>query len=229
MYFPRKIPLPPSPLPARRPPRKLWAFPRGPTVNFPSESADTMLAQMAQEGQAVLAVPQGRREISKIKYSHDAMIDMMIADPRVTQSQLAAYFGRTPSWISIVVNSDVFKARLAARKAELVDPEISLTMRERIEALTTQSLKILQEKLAKPADQVPDNLAVKALEMGSKALGLGGNAAPQVLVTSEERVSRLAHRLLALQGGVVSAPLEQAPAGSASGDVVDVASREVGQ
>jgi hypothetical protein len=103
---------------------------------------------------------------------------MLIADPTISQNSIAAYFGRTPTWISIVINSDAFQSYYAARKAEVVDPELVASIRERFQALTVRSLQVLQEKLTRPADQIPDNLALKAAELGAKGLGVGGNAPP---------------------------------------------------
>lgn len=137
----------------------------------------------------------------KMRYSHKAMVDLILEDPTLSQNAVAAYFGRTPAWISTIFTSDAFKAQLEARRAEVVDPDLRLSLRERFEALATQSLKVLQEKITRPADQVNDMLVLKAVELSSKALGIGGNAAPQVLLTSEERLSGLAHRLIALRGG----------------------------
>lgn len=148
----------------------------------------------------------------KIRYSHEAMVEMLIASPWMRQNDLAKYFEMTPSWISTIVTSDAFQAKLAARREEVVDPELRLSLKERFEALVTQSLRVLQEKLSRPADDVPDNLALRAMEIGGKALGIGGNAPTPVVVTSEERLAKLAERLVALRGG---------------GRVIDVESRTV--
>jgi hypothetical protein len=166
-------------------------------------TVDTLLAEMAQAGQrrprAELA-PVGAKP-PKMRYSHQAMADMLLENPWMSQNQLAAHFGRTPSWISTIVTCDAFQALLAERREDVIDPEMKLRIEERFKALTAQSLRVLQEKLSKPADQVPDNLALRAAELGAKALGIGGNAPTPVVVTSEERLTNLAHRLIALRGG----------------------------
>ena len=177
---------------------------------------DQMLEEMAEQGREQKVGPRGGTIFArppKMRYSHQAMVDLVLEDPTLSQNAIAAYFGRTPSWISTIFTSDAFKAQLEARRAEIVDPELRMSLRERFEALATQSLKVLQEKISRPADQVSDQLVLKAVELGAKALGIGGNAPQQVLVTSEERLSSLAHRLIALRGG--------------QGAVVDVESRQV--
>lgn len=144
--------------------------------------------------------------IARVKYSHDAMIDQMIENPAISQTQLAAMFGYTGPWVSRVVNSDAFLARLAERKSDLVDPAIALTLDEKFRSLASQSLDIIQEKLH--ATRNPDT-ALKALELSTKALGYGARqqnlnvqqnfvvAMPQQMSTPEawaEQHKHIAHR-----------------------------------
>ena len=177
-------------------------------------SADAMLEQMGIEGaeQVQLGKRVGAKP-PKIRYTHDGMIDLVIQNPAISQNEIATLFGYSPAWVSIVFTSDAFKAQLEARRAEVVDPELRASLRERFEALTTQSLRILQAKLARPAADVPDNLVLKTLELGAKSLGIGGHAQQQVVITSEDRLASLAHRLIALRGG--------------GSDVVDVTARQL--
>lgn len=112
--------------------------------------------------------------IARVKYSHDAMIDMMIQNPVVSQGELALQFGYTQAWVSRVVNSDAFLARLAERKKDLVDPSIALTLDEKFRAMANQSLDIIMDKLS--VTKNPDT-ALKALELSSKALGYGARQA----------------------------------------------------
>lgn len=169
-----------------------------------STQADSLLGEMAQAGQAA----SGERAVGpvgakppKMRYSHKAMADLVLDNPWLTQNQIAAHFGYSPSWVSTIMTCDAFQAQLDARREEIIDPELKLRIEERFRALTAQSLRVLQEKLSKPASEVPDNLALRAAELGAKALGIGGNAPTPVIVTSEERLSNLAHRLIALRGG----------------------------
>lgn len=112
--------------------------------------------------------------IARVKYSHDAMIDLILANPGVTQNALAAHFGYSVPWVSRVVNSSAFQARLAERKTELVDPTIVMNLEEKLEIMAHQSIDILTEKLATVKN--PD-MAFKALELSTKALGFGARQA----------------------------------------------------
>lgn len=136
------------------------------TTTFPLPNSPYLRQQSAPlEGTESAA-----NAIARVKYSHDAMIDQMISNPAVSQGQLAAMFGYTQAWVSRVMNSDAFLARLAERKRDLVDPGIAFSLDEKFRALADQSLDILTEKLA--VTKNPDT-ALKALELAGKALGYG--------------------------------------------------------
>lgn len=137
--------------------------------------------------------------LQKLKYSHTDMIDFIIANPGVKGEQLAIRYGYTPGWISNVMASDAFQSALAARRDEIVDPALKATMQERFTAMTIQSLARLQEKLEAP--QVSDQVVLRAVELGAKALGIGGNAAPKP-AEEGDRLERLASRLIDLQSQV---------------------------
>lgn len=133
--------------------------------------------------------------IKKIRYSHDAMIDEMITNPSVSQNTLAALFGYTPGWVSQVMSSDAFANRLEQRKDELVDPQIRLTLNEKMKAMVSRSLDILQKRLEN--DNVDPEIAFRAAELGAKSLGLGAKAGPSFVVIPDRHV-RMAERITAM-------------------------------
>lgn len=189
----------------------------------PTLDADALLAQMAADGQSgsgdlVIDGVQVRhhgQKVPKMRYSHKAMADLIIATPGISQNDLAAHFGYTPAWVSTVITSDAFQALLEQRREEMVDPELRLTLQERFQGLAAQSLRVLQEKLTRPTHEISDNLALKAAELGAKALGLGGHAPPQPAPeSSADRLARLAERLIALR---------QTP----TSEILDVQARQV--
>lgn len=111
--------------------------------------------------------------IKKVSYTHDAMIDQLVQNPWISQGDLAKMFGYTESWISLVIASDAFQARLAQRKDELVDPQIKATIEERFKAITLQSLDKLRKKLEADASSISADTLLRAAEMGAKVLGYG--------------------------------------------------------
>jgi len=161
-----------------------------------------MVTQDNGKGQAMSAVSTGN-VIEKLSYSHKAMIDLLVANPMISQGELARAFGYTQPWISRILRSDSFREQLALRTSELVDPLVLQSIEQRFEALVTQSLDILEQKLTPQAMPSAD-LALKAAELGSRALGYGakqGNvnvttnfvvAMPEKAANSEEWLNRLA-------------------------------------
>ena len=143
--------------------------------------------------------PPKATAIAKVSYSHEAMIDLILSNPGIKQIDLAAHFGYSAPWVSRIIASDAFQAQMASRREEIVDPAIKATLEERFRALVIQSLFILEEKLNKPAAQVPDQVALRCVELGAKALGVGGHA-PTPPAPAGDRLSILAERLIILQG-----------------------------
>ena len=144
--------------------------------------------------------------ISKINYSHQDMIDCLIVDPTMSQRELAARYGYTESWVSQVMGSDAWKAAFAARRAKIADPEVAekvqqrFTIDEQFKGITLFSLQKLQERLERPA--CPDQVILKAVELGAKALGVGGNAPPPL--PPADHLAQLANRLIDLQEKVTT-------------------------
>src|SRR5258706_1390680 len=162
-------------------------------------SPDAALEELAQEP----GLPATRPGPKKLNYSHEALVDLMIQNPWMTQRTMAAAFGYTESWVCNIIASDAFQAKLAARREEIVDPGLKASLAERARGLVLQSINILQRELEKP--QVPPNVALRAFELGAKAVGMGGNAAPAPPpAPAADRLVHLAERLT----GLLSQPRE---------------------
>ena len=109
-------------------------------------------------------------QIKKVRYTTDAVIDVILTNPSVSQGELAEMFGYTQTWISLIINSDAFKNRLAERKGQLIDPQITASVEERLEALGKASLDRL-------LDRVNSSVPLKPLELVAMAkLGVGNRA-----------------------------------------------------
>ena len=112
----------------------------------------------------------GPPKVPRLNYTHDALIDTIIARPTATHKELAEVFGYSSAWVHKVVNTDLFRARLAARKAEIVDPVLVASVEEQLDALASRSISILLDRL----DLVPSvDLATKALEITTRARAYG--------------------------------------------------------
>lgn len=106
----------------------------------------------------------------KLKYSHEAMIDLILAEPTVTNKELATIFGYSEAWVSHIRNADSFQARTAERKALLIDPAIRRSLEDRLTGVTVKAIDRIQQVL-----DGPDASASYALEaLGVASSGLKG-------------------------------------------------------
>ncbi len=137
-------------------------------MNTPARASSSPL-----EGTASAALA-----VARVNYTHDAMIDLIIANPAISQGDLAKHFGYTQAWVSRVRNSDAFLARLAERKADIVDPSLVLSVEEKLRTIVDKSAEIIMEKLEQTRSA---DLALKALDLGGKLAGYGArNTGPVV-------------------------------------------------
>lgn len=121
--------------------------------------------------------PSGaHRGICKVQYTHDDMINTILTNPVISQGEIAARYGYTAGWVSQIISSDAFQARMHERREEIIDPILKATMKERFDALILRSMEILMEKLEKPSDKVSDQLVLQTLGLASRAGGYGVRA-----------------------------------------------------
>lgn len=112
-------------------------------------------------------------QIQDVNAFHKQLALYMIAHPDHRLTQIAKHFSKTPSWISIVRNSDAFKVyydKLVDKQLKNIDPILQST-----QAMTDLALDHLNHKL----ETLGDVLTVKELsevaELGLKRLGFGAD------------------------------------------------------
>ena len=113
--------------------------------------------------------------VKHLTYLHDVVIDMMLQDPSITRSQIAKIVGKSPTWVGNVQRSEVFKARLAERAGDVIDPLLYASVKTQFENVSLKALEILSDRLEQ--DGVPDTLVIRALEVTARSLGYGANGA----------------------------------------------------
>lgn len=133
-------------------------------------------------------------------YTHEAMIDLLLLNPAITNKEIGAYFGVSANHISFLRSSDAFQVRLSQRRDADILPQVQEEIQARMRSVANRSLELLGEKLARPAADVPDALVLKAVELGAKGVGLGGfgNAPAVPAPPAADRFEKLAERLTAL-------------------------------
>jgi transcriptional regulator with XRE-family HTH domain len=120
--------------------------------------------------------------IQKTSYTHEAMVELLVGNPLISQRELAQHFGYTEGWISRIMRSDAFREQVARRKDELIDPVVLQTIEDRLAALVDLSTNVLMENLE--AKRSTD-AALKALEISARALGYGVSKGASVQVNQQ--------------------------------------------
>lgn len=126
---------------------------------------DKMLGQ--QKPKQVEAPPPVARQ----PYSPQAMVQLLVEHPEYTRSQVAGEFGQRESWLPLVLASQAFQDEIAPVRHLIYDPYWTATLEERFRGLAIQGASVIATKLGK--DDVADFTALKAAELGIKALGIG--------------------------------------------------------
>lgn len=108
----------------------------------------------------------------EINYRHQAIADEMLANPWMTQGDIAEKLGFTQSWLSTIVNSGTFQAYLQERRQEFNQILASQAQRKSLEL----GMKAMDKAAAAlDADEVdPVEVFDKALSKAGMAPKSGG-------------------------------------------------------
>lgn len=144
----------------------------------------------------LLPTSRGVPLINGVNYTHKDIIDYLLVHPGISQNDVATHFGYTASYLSRLMVSDAFQSEMAKRREAMVDPVVAASVKLNFEAMVLRSQEILMEKLALPSHQIPDQLALRALELSSRAAGYGArDQAPSVIVNVENHLEALGANL----------------------------------
>jgi len=91
-------------------------------------------------------------QVQRVSHTHNAILDFMVANPTAPLSHVATYFGYTQSWLSTVIHSDAFQARLRERQDTAFNEVVVADLRAKITGVASQAIDKLSEKLAVAAD-----------------------------------------------------------------------------
>lgn len=115
---------------------------------------------------------------AKMRPWHELVIDMIIANPTLKQGEIAKAVGRSQAWLSIVMNGDMFKARLAERKEEIVDPALRATVDDRFRAVANGASEEFLRRLELAPNSIRTKDLVDAMSVTSSGLGMGPSSQP---------------------------------------------------
>lgn len=111
-------------------------------------------------------------QIQNVSHKHRALADVIISNPMMKLEEISAITGYTPSWISVVTNSEMFRDYLYSRQQEQA-LAYQVDLREKLSGVAHAAV----EKLGKMVDnsQDPDFILAAA----DKTLGRLGFGAPK--------------------------------------------------
>lgn len=102
---------------------------------------------------SALVPPEGGKKdlIKDLSHTHEAMMDWMLMNPGHSLTQMSAAFGYTVPWLSRLIHSDIFQARLAERRKE-VELRICDDIPAKLRGLGHLAIERMEEKLAASPD-----------------------------------------------------------------------------
>jgi phosphate starvation-inducible protein PhoH len=111
-------------------------------------------------------------QLRDLSYRHEAILDWLILNPNKSQGDCARELGYTEAWLSVVINSDLFQARLRMLQQEKREHGI-FTIAEKLAGLADMAI----ERTIKHVEvSVDPAFVLSAAEVALKRLGYGAKA-----------------------------------------------------
>lgn len=98
-----------------------------------------------------LSDPAPRPQVKRISPTHEAILNWLIANPGKLLRHCAAEFDVTQSWLSCIIHSDIFQAKLKQRQNE-VFVRVADTMTGKLTALADVALEKMTQKVEESED-----------------------------------------------------------------------------
>lgn len=110
--------------------------------------------------------------VKKVSWWHERLADWMIAHPDRTLGEAAKYFNVTPTWLSVIKNSDAFRDYWASRSAEASSYMLA-DIKDKTLLVTEMALDRLIDRVNTTGDVMPPDLLLDVAKTGLKSLGYG--------------------------------------------------------
>lgn len=119
-------------------------------------------------------------QIKSVSIRHEAIIDTIVANPTISVTALAATFGVTVGWMSVIMHSEVFRDALAKKNEEVFN-QVVVPTRARMTAVADQAY----EKLAGKIPFIEDpKVLLEIADRTANKLGHGPKRGPDPLAPS---------------------------------------------
>jgi hypothetical protein len=90
-------------------------------------------------------------QIKAMRPRHEAILNWIVANPERSMGECAAEFGVSRSWLSIIVNSQAFRDRMAERQED-VFTEVVVPLRDKMAGVAHRAYERLSEKVEVEGD-----------------------------------------------------------------------------
>jgi len=150
---------------------------------------------------------------ANLSHTHDSLMNFMLANPAMKLGDIAAQFGYTQSWLSQLIHSNAFQARLREKQNEMFAASC-LTLAEKMQAVASDALDIVHDHLLETRDAAD---ALKAADTFLHRLGYAPQrTGPPAAVVNNTLVisqSDLAEARAAIQEAAVAPRRIEPPVG----------------
>lgn len=130
------------------------------------------------------------KELLELNHRHIQIAEYLINNPQARLTDVAEAIGMTPSWISTLTNSELFRNYLQERHKEISNP-ITIQLQEKLLGVAHSAV----EKLGRMVDDSTDpNYILAAADKTLKSLGYGPQKGPSVQVNNVTQVSNVVNQ-----------------------------------
>lgn len=121
-------------------------------------------------------------QIVELNHRHMAIAEYLLANPSARLTEVAAAVGLSPSWVSVVTNSDLFREYLRQRSREINDV-VHISLQEKVQGIAHRAV----EKLGEAVDNSQDPaFLLAAADKTLHRLGYGAKQGPVVNVNGAQ-------------------------------------------
>lgn len=127
-------------------------------------------------------------QVKTLRNIHLAIMDFMLANPGIPQWAVANHFGKTQSWLSTIVNSDLFQLHYHERR-KLIEDDQRRAINSKIFEMADKGLTKLIAGLDDDEVSVSEKRAITRLALEAQGALAHGSKAPAVVVNNNTQVN----------------------------------------
>jgi hypothetical protein len=134
--------------------------------------------------------------VKAITHVHEALVDAVLMNPAVSKEDLSELTGKSKQWVSYALQSPLVKNLIESRRCEILNPVITASIEERLNAVAAEAIDLLHSKIL--MGKVSDSLLIKAVELSTRHMNVG-NVKTEEKAVESNHLESLASRLVALK------------------------------